>query len=164
MNQDPSLLSTSDTQTVKSHNQLMNLTGLYQSFLDFHLPNLTTKNNISSFIAALASADPDQTILVKTAYDQALMNSSNFLYADMFNSLQPVMDFKSCFAYAHGKPPEQRLANFSDGLEFCQPLLTYVHVTSLVFRSDSHVFTFLQLLKSGSFDIQSHHIFSSFLI
>jgi hypothetical protein len=69
----------------------------------------------------------------------------------MYASYKPVVDFKNCFSYTHAKPAEQRLVNYSEGHDFCYNYTRKAPgvSSSLLFYSDSHVFTFLELLKSS---------------
>ncbi len=95
------------------------VTDLFQEFLDFSFPNLINTDN---FKETLASTAPDQTILMKSTYDHSQLQTSNS-YSFLFASYKTVIDFKNCFAYTHAKPAEQRLANFSEGHDFCYNLL-----------------------------------------
>lgn len=130
------------------HNRLVK--DFYQEFLNFNFPNLISSNSTDNFITTLASAAPDQTILMKSTYNHSVLQTSNYFNGnDRYSNLQPVIDFKNCFAHTHGKPSEQRLASFSEGNMFCYAFKAADQSSSLQFYSDSHVFTFLELLKSS---------------
>ena len=128
---------------------MLNSEGLYKEFVTENFPNLITETNIEHMMETLSSKDPDQTITVKAAYENARKETLNGFKSSYYIFPQSVLDLKNCFFYSHGKSSKHQLGNYSDGNKYCSSLNVTNPLSSPIFKNDGHVQTFLDLIKSG---------------